>query len=74
MVVTELNNPSVTNKPTLPSVLARVELFNSALAKQHPEIIEGMFERISLFPFSQTSRGLLSHYPSVKAVEGRLPA
>jgi hypothetical protein len=39
MVVTELNNPAVTNKPTLPSVLSRVEQFNPALAKQHPEIV-----------------------------------
>lgn len=68
MIVTELNNPAVTVKPTLASVLTRVEQFSPILAKQHREIVEAMFERVSAFPFSQGSRGILSHYPSVKDV------
>ena len=64
MVVTELNSPSITNKPTLASVLARVQQFSPALA-QHRDLVEGMFERVSAYPFSQASRGLLSHYESV---------
>lgn len=73
MVVTELNNPAVTAKPTPSSVLARVEQFSPLLAKQHAHIVEGMFERVSAFPFSQTSRGVLAHYRQVRqreSVEG----
>lgn len=33
-----------------------------------------MFERISAYPFAQSTRGLLSHYPSVKALGGKIPA
>ena len=69
MVVTELNNPAVTAKPTLSSVLARVEQFSPLLAKQHAHIVEGMFERVSAFPFSQTSRGVLAHYRQVRQRE-----
>lgn len=65
MVVTELNNPAVTNKPTLPAVIGRVEQFSVDLARNHKEVIEGMFERVSSYPFSQHSRGILTVYPTV---------
>ena len=39
MVVTELNNTAVTTKPTIASVLGRVEQFNPVLAKKYPEIV-----------------------------------
>lgn len=65
MVVTELNNPAITNKPTLSAVIGRVEQFSVGLAKNHRDVIEGMFERVSSFPFSQQSRGILTHYPKV---------
>lgn len=75
MVVTELNNPAVTNKPTLAAVVGRVEQFSADLAKNHREVIEGMFERVSSFPFSQQSRGILTHYPNVlmQSAEGVRP-
>jgi hypothetical protein len=39
MIVTELNNPIVTQKPTISTILTRVEQFCPDLAKNHAHII-----------------------------------
>ena len=53
-------------RPTLNSVLQRVEQFSPQLAQEYPELLSEMFQRVSKYPFKLTSRGILSHYQPVK--------
>jgi hypothetical protein len=62
MVVTEINNDSVINKPTFNSVLARVEQFSTDLAQNHAPLLSDMLARVTRWPFKHTSRGILAYY------------
>ena len=67
MIVTEINSTAVQAKPTLPQVVTRISHFAKEL-EAFPDYSKGMFERISAFPFSQDSRGVLSYYNHVKSI------
>lgn len=65
MIVTEINNSSVADKPSLASVISRVEKFSPELARDYPHLLRDMLSRVTGSPYKQTSRGILSHYQSV---------
>lgn len=65
MIVTEINNSSVTNKPTLASVTSRVEKFSPEIAHNYSHILRDMLLRVTDSPFRQNTRGVLSHYGPV---------
>ena len=65
MIVTEVNNDSVTEKPTFNKVLQRVEQFSPELSRNHAHLLSEMLQRVTKCPFNQNSRGILWHYQAV---------